>query len=135
MDLFGNPPFLTEESEFGTTAAKQIKRADLYKYVEKELLEIEPNLVAARQNEYGRADKAAAWALLARMYLNAEVYTGTPQYLKAAEFASKVINAGYSLHAKYDNLFLGDNDKKIRRLFFQLTMMVFTRKITEAQHI
>ncbi len=111
MDLFGNPPFLTEDSEFGTTAAKQIKRADLYTYIENELIAIEPNLVAARQNEYGRADKAAAWALLARMYLNAEVYTGTAQYVKAAEFAGKVINAGYSLHSQYANLFLGDNDK------------------------
>ena len=84
MDLFGNPPFLTEDSEFGTTAAKQIKRADLYTYIENELIAIEPNLVAARQNEYGMADKEAAWALLARMYLNAEVYNGTAQYVKAA---------------------------------------------------
>lgn len=110
MDLFGNPPFLTEESEFGTEAAKQISRAELFKYVESELLAIEPAMVAAKQNEYGRADKAAVWALLARLYLNAAVYTGTPKYTEAINYSKKVIDAGYSLHSKYGNLFLADNN-------------------------
>jgi hypothetical protein len=57
----------------------QISRANLFTYVENELKAIETELKDARTNQYGRADKAAAWALLSRLYLNAEVYTGTPK--------------------------------------------------------
>ena len=67
-------------------------------------------LKEARTNEYGRADKAAAWALLARLYLNAEVYTGTGKYTEAATYSEKVINAGYSLKNDYEQLFLANNN-------------------------
>jgi hypothetical protein len=109
MDLFGNPPFVTENDALGAAVPKQITRADLFKYVETELKDIEGSLVAARANEYGRADKAAAWALLARMYLNAEVYTGTARYADAIIYAKKVIDAGYTLTSDYRQLMLADN--------------------------
>ena len=54
---------------------------------------------APRANEYGRADQAAVWALLARMYLNAEVYTGTAKFTDAITYSKKVIDAGYTLSA------------------------------------
>jgi len=73
MDLFGNVPFATDEQALGSFTPKQISRADLFKYVEDELKAIENELPAAKGNEYGRADKAAAQALLARLYLNAGV--------------------------------------------------------------
>lgn len=111
MDLFGNPPFVDEKSTIGTTPPKQILRADLFKYIESELLAIEPDLAAPKTNEYGRADQAADWALLARLYLNAKVYTGTDRSTDAITYASKVIGAGYSLMPKYKNLFMADNNK------------------------
>lgn len=110
MDCFGNPPFITEKDVTGKDAPKQISRADLFKYVESELLAIQNQLPDPRKNAYGRADKAAAWALLARLYLNAEVYTGTPRWDDAANYAQKVIDAGYSLKPKYSELFLADNN-------------------------
>ena len=110
MDLFGNPPFVTENDALGSTLPKQISRADLFKYIETELKDIEGSLAAPRTNEYGRADKAAAWALLARMYLNAEVYTGTARNSDAIVYAKKVIDAGYSLIPDYRNLMLADNN-------------------------
>ena len=109
MDLFGNPPFVTEEDVIGETVPKQIKRADLFAYVESELKALDADLTAPRANEYGRADKAAAWALLARIYLNAEVYTGSPKYTDAITYCNKVIGAGYTLHPKYKELMLADN--------------------------
>ena len=109
MDGFGNPPFVTEDDAIGKVAPKQISRAELFNYVESELKAIEAELPDARSNEYGRADKGAAWALLARLYLNAQVYTGTPKYTEAITYSSKVINAGYSLAPNYKNLFLTDN--------------------------
>lgn len=109
MDAFGNPPFITEESSVGKESPKQISRADLFTYVESELLAIEPEL--KETNEYGRVTQGAAWALLARVYLNAQVYTGTPKFTEAAVYAEKVINSGrYSLHTSYANLFKADNN-------------------------
>ncbi|MDR2147266.1 MAG: RagB/SusD family nutrient uptake outer membrane protein [Tannerella sp.] len=111
MDVFGNPPFITESDVLGSLP-EQISRADLFQYIESELKELGDNglLKAPRTNEYGRADQAAAWALLARLYLNAEVYTGTARWADAATYSKKVIDAGYSLKPNYADLFLADNN-------------------------
>lgn len=111
LDLFGNVPFVTEKDKVGAFFPQQIQRAALFEYVETELLAIEPEMVGAKSNEYGRADKAAVWTLLAKLYLNAEVYTGTQRYADVVEYSSRVINAGYTLEDKYENLFLADNDQ------------------------
>ncbi|MBB5394790.1 RagB/SusD family nutrient uptake outer membrane protein [Mucilaginibacter sp. AK015] len=110
LDAFGNPPFVTEKDEIGKNPPKQTTRAELFKYVESELTAIEGDLAEPRANEYGRADKGADWALLARLYLNAEVYTGTAKYTEAIKYASKVINSGYELKQNYKDLFLTDNN-------------------------
>ncbi|QNR84803.1 RagB/SusD family nutrient uptake outer membrane protein [Pedobacter riviphilus] len=110
LDGFGNPPFVTEEDAIGKTNPKQIQRAALFAYVESELKAIEGDLADPRTNDYGRADKAADWALLARLYLNAQVYTGTAKYTEAITYSTKVINSGYSLKANYKDLFLADNN-------------------------
>jgi len=110
MDLFGRPPFITETNTIGSTPPQQVaSRAVLFTYIESELKAIEGELVAAKANEYGRADKAAAWALLARLYLNANVYTGTPRYTDAITYSKKVIDAAYTLHTDYRQLMLADN--------------------------
>lgn len=111
MDLFGNVPFVTEDDPIGAFLPEQIKRADLFNYIESELLAIENEIVAARQNEYGRADQAAVWMLLSKIYLNAEVYTGTPRYADVINYTNKVIGAGYTISTNpYFHLFLADND-------------------------
>ena len=107
MDFYGNVPFLTTLS---TENAPQAKRADIFAFIEKEITEALPDMSEPRKATYGRADKAAAWMLLARLYLNAEVYTGTAQWEKAAEYAQKVMNSGYTLCPTYRNLFMGDNN-------------------------
>jgi hypothetical protein len=110
MDLFGSVPFLTEEDEPGAFYPDQISRADLFNYIEGELLDIEGSLPAPHGNEYARADKAAVWTLLSKMYLNAEVYTGTQRYADCATYCSKIINeGGYSLEPEYEHLFMADN--------------------------
>lgn len=110
MDLFANPPFATETTPLASVTPPQTDRKTLFTYIESELKAIDGNLVAPKKNEYGRADQAADWALLARIYLNAQVYTGTARYTDAITYAQKVINAGYSLTNKYDNLMLADNN-------------------------
>lgn len=110
MDVFGNPPFVTDEYVVGSgVLPEQIQRKDLFAYIESELTAIETELAAPKQNEYPRAEQSAAWALLARMYLNAEVYTGTAKYTEAITYCNKIIAAGYSLHPDYRELMLADN--------------------------
>lgn len=119
MDLFGNPPFITDADELGVLP-KQKTRKEMYAYLIGELKAIEPGMYAARTNEYGRADRAAAQALLARIYLNAEVYNGTPQYDSAAVYAKKVIDAGYSLINDYTQLMRADNNTNTSENIFTI---------------
>ena len=113
MDCFGNIPFMTTVS---SEKAPQYTRKQVYDFIEQELTECETNMVAPMTNTYGRPDKAAAWLLLARLYLNAEVYTGTAKWNEAATYAQKVMNSGYALHTQgtgdwsaYQMLFMGNN--------------------------
>ena len=127
MDCFGNVPFLTAVTP---DAAPQATRKEVYDFIESELIGkkgengeiIEKGCIesmkAPKTNTYGRADQAAGWMLLSRLYLNAEVYTGTAQWEKAAEYAEKVMKSGYALHKKgegkwsaYQMLFMGNNGK------------------------
>lgn len=111
MDLFGNVPFADENNLIGVGLPNQIARKDLFNYVESELKAIETQLADPRTNEYGRADKGAAWALLSRIYLNAEVYTGVAKFTECITYCNKVIAAGYTLHSNYKELMLADNDQ------------------------
>jgi hypothetical protein len=108
LDLFGNVPFVLETDPAGELP-KRIVRADLFKFVENELKALETELKDPKTNEYGRADKAAAWTLLARLYLNAKVYSGSERNNDVITYANKVIGAGFSLKSKYEDLFLADN--------------------------
>ncbi len=111
MDCFGNVPFATA---LMSTPPEQIQRADLFAWIESELLAVKDQMLtpAARKDTddgYGRADQDAANLLLARMYLNAQVYTGTARWQDAKDMAAKVIGMGYKLHPDYAKLFMQDN--------------------------
>ena len=120
MDLFGKSTFITEADGVGAFLPGEISRADLFTYIETELKAIESELAPARTSEYGRVDQGAAWALLARIYLNAKVYTGTEKNSDAVTYAKKVIAAGYSLHTNYAELFMADNDKRKNEFMFAI---------------
>lgn len=118
MDLFGKSTFITEANVVGGPLPKEIKRPDLFNYIVGELKAIDGDLAPVKTIEYGRVDQGAEWALLARIYLNAEVYTGTPKYDSAIIYASKVIGGGYSLQPNYAQLFMADNDKRKDEFMF-----------------
>jgi hypothetical protein len=117
LDLFGNVPFVTEEDKVGSFFPEQTTRSELFAYLVSELQAIESELVTARQNEYARADQAAAWTLLTKLYLNAEIYAGQSAYTEAITYANKVIAAGYTLEDEYGHLFLADNDESEEIIF------------------
>ncbi|MGV3538644.1 MAG: RagB/SusD family nutrient uptake outer membrane protein [Rufibacter sp.] len=109
LDLFGNVPFVTEQDKVGAFFPEQASRTELFNYIESELKAIENELVAPKQNEYARADRAAAWMLFAKLYLNAQVYTGQAKYTEAVTYSKKVIDAGYTLNPDYRHNFWADN--------------------------
>ncbi len=110
LDLFGNMPFVTEADPIGVFFPEQASREELFNYIESELKEIEPMLAAPKTAEFGHADQGLVWGILSRMYLNAEVYTGTARYSDACEWSEKLINCGaYNLAPNYAELFMGDN--------------------------
>lgn len=122
MDIYGNAAFVTTVS---TELAEYYTRAQFFDFVESELLDCVNDMADAGDNTYGRVDKVAVWNLLARLYLNAEVYTGTAHWQDAMDYASKVINNGYyrlcttgatnpstgEVYSAYQMLFLADNDE------------------------
>jgi starch-binding outer membrane protein, SusD/RagB family len=117
IDLYGNVPLITENDQVGSALPKQATRAELFTYLETELKALDTELPAPKTNEYGRADKAAAWMVLAKLYLNAEVYIGQKKYTDAAATAKKVIDAGYSLAPNAKNNFLADNNTSKEMIF------------------
>ncbi len=107
MDAFGNPPFATEET--GSSLPEQIKRADLFDWIEGELNTIKSSL-PEMTDEYGRADQHCVDFLLARMYLNSEVYTGTKRYTDCITACNNIITSNsYELADDYAELFMADN--------------------------
>jgi len=126
MDGWGNVPLVTATT---SELPQQAKRSELFSWLEEELLDLvtdldEPEARTSSNAKYGRVDKDAAYLLLARMYLNAEVYTGTARWADAAEYAKKVMDGPHKLSnvswtvtvgdisytfTPYQQLFMGDN--------------------------
>ena len=116
LDLFGKAPFITENDKLNFKGP-QYNRQQLFTFIEKELNEVIPNLKAARTNEYGRLDKAMAQMILAKMYLNAEVYIGTPKYAECMTKCTEVIGGGYSLKTNYLDNFNANNNTSSELIF------------------
>jgi starch-binding outer membrane protein, SusD/RagB family len=116
IDCFGKGVLITE-ADLGTTIPKaQASRIELFKFVESEMLEVESKI--SQTNTYGRANKSVVRMLLAKLYLNAEVYTGTARYNDAATYINKVITqGGYTLSPNFKLNFSGDNNTSTEIIF------------------
>ncbi|HYK12112.1 MAG TPA: RagB/SusD family nutrient uptake outer membrane protein [Gemmatimonadales bacterium] len=116
IDFFGSIPLVTENDVLGVLP-KQATRTQIYDFVVSELQAIKSQLPAPGPNVYGRATGPAADMLLAELYLNAGVYTGTPNYAGALSEASTVIADGYSLASNYFYNFDADNNTSPELIF------------------
>ena len=116
LDFFRNPPFVTEENLPGSYFPPQTNAQDLFNYIESELTAIEPQM-GDPKFMYGRADKAAVWMLLSKLYLNAEVYIGEARYTEAVTQLKKVIGGPYSLSENYRHNFVADNHTSPEMIF------------------
>ncbi|MCD7937410.1 MAG: RagB/SusD family nutrient uptake outer membrane protein [Tannerellaceae bacterium] len=109
-DVWGSGPFFTDADPIsGKFLPPQKSRKEIFDYVESELKELETKLMEPKANEYARVDKVSAWFLLSRLYLNAEIYTGTARWSDCLTYAEKVIASPYVLADKFLYNFLADN--------------------------
>ncbi len=122
MDLYGNVPIDTLYGDF--TPHPNIPRAQVFSFIEKEIKEALPNLSQVTgQATYGRFNKYAAYALLAKMYLNAEYYTGTQRYNDAVAACDNIISSGaYALEprASYLQMFYPNNGPQMKEFIFAI---------------
>ena len=118
MDFFGAIPFANENTAISGPAPKQVARDSIYRYVVSELTSLKDSLPLVGPNTYGRATAAAANMLLAEVYLNAAVYTGTPHYDLALAAAQAVIGSGnYQLEPNFALNFSSDNNTSREIIF------------------
>lgn len=122
IDNFGGFPYADENNSVGAAAPQYRDRASLFSYVESECRALLDgnDLYDYGQGEYGRVNKGMVAMVLGKLYLNAEVYIGTPKYKECADVL-KPLEGKYKLHTEkhgsvaansaYQELFLADNDK------------------------
>lgn len=116
MDLYGKAPFVTENDPINFKGP-EYNRQQLFTFIENELNAVMPDLKAPRTNVYGRLDQAVARMILAKMYLNAEVYIGTAKYNECVAQLNQVIAGGYTLNSNYFNNFTSDNQLSSEMIF------------------
>ncbi|MEP6728079.1 MAG: RagB/SusD family nutrient uptake outer membrane protein [Bacteroidota bacterium] len=111
LDLFGNVPISVDFTK--TDPPANNTRKEVYDFVEKELKDNLPNLAKTGPNDgltYGRVNYYTAWATLAKLYLNAQVYGGGVQWDKAIAACDTIINSGkFALTTNYNDNFKTDN--------------------------
>jgi starch-binding outer membrane protein, SusD/RagB family len=118
IDLFGNIPLVTENDPIGATPPKQSTRLAIRNYVVGELTALKDSLPAVSAASYGRATAPAVHMLLAEVYLNDSVYTGTANWTGALSEAQTVIAAGlYSIDPNYHHMFMADNNTSPEIIF------------------
>lgn len=111
MDVFGLFPFITDESSLSECYPVQLPRRELFEYIVQELeyLASDDSGIPTARFNYTRADEGAVLGLLARVYINAEVYTGRPRWQDARKACDRIFSLGYTLAPTHAELFRADN--------------------------
>ena len=119
-DLYGNVPIVTDFDVPEGFLPNQNSRKEVYEFIVKEITDNLENLTKDHnQATYGRFNQWAARTLLAKVYLNAQVYSGTPQWDKCIEQCNAIINsgAGYDLEANQKSVFITENQNSKEILY------------------
>ncbi len=118
LDLYRNIPLVTENDPVGSYLPPRYTATQMFEYLETELKDVDADLLDRTECEYGRACKQAAYALLARLYLNAEVYTGTAHWTDCITCCNEILKAGYTLEGDYAKLFNADNHNRTNEIIY-----------------
>lgn len=120
LDFYRNIPMVTENDPVGSYIPPRYTPQQTFDYIESELKDCVDDMLPASTCPYGQASQGAAYTLLAKLYLNSEVYTGVAKYAECKEACEKVMDMGYSLESDYSKLFNADNDKRTNEIIFAL---------------
>lgn len=120
LDFYRNIPMVTENDPVGSYIPPRYTPQQTFDYIESELKDCVGDMLPASTCPYGQASQGAAYTLLAKLYLNSEVYTGVAKYAECKEACDKVMSMGYSLEDNYSKLFNADNDKRTNEIIFAL---------------
>ena len=119
LDFYGNVPIQTEFDVPADFAPSNASRQEVFDFVESELLNALTQVTSVKdQSTYGRMNTMAVHSFLTRLYLNAEVYTGTPRWSDAVSSADAIINSGlYSLAGNFFDNFAAENSGSVENIF------------------
>ncbi len=120
LDLYRNIPFVDETSAVGSFLPPCYQPQQTFNFIEQELKAATADLYGKTECPYGRMSKGGAQTLLARLYLNSEVWTGTARYAECLDACKQVIAEGYTLEGSYQKLFNADNEKRTNEIIFAL---------------
>lgn len=115
LDLFHDIPYADENTIGSTNLPEEWQSSEIFAFIETELKECSEGMPDVDDCEYGHAPRAAAWMLLARLYLNAESYEAGDHYADCMTYCNNVIEEGYAIESEYAKLFNADNDKRVGR--------------------
>ena len=120
IDLFGPVPLVTS-TDVSMQEVTQSSRAEVYRFAVKELEESRGYLATEYSQKpgdyYGRVTYAVATFVLAKLMLNAEVYSGTPQWQKTIDYCDDIENSGYLLETDYKANFLVHNETSLENIW------------------
>lgn len=117
-DYFGSIPIVEKFSVPEGYIPVQNSRSEVYNFIVKEITDAIPFLNEETTKMYGRFNKFGAYALLARIYLNAEVYKGTPEWQKCIDACDAIINTGkYKLTGRQVDNFVLNNENSVENIF------------------
>ena len=123
LDTYGNVPILKKFGDDTPTSP----RADVFAFIETEVKEILPYLPREKSaTTYGRPTAWMGHALLAKMYLNAQVYKGTAMYNETVQRCDSVIKSGlFALDADYKSMFMPTNGPAVKEFIFAVVYDAF----------
>ncbi len=117
IDLFGDVP-VYESNNVALSSLVRQPRSAVFAYIEKEILASLPDLKAEANPAYGYATPWLAFAILAKLYLNAQVYTGTPRWADCVSVCDSILlSNNFSLEGNFFDNFQIENQNSKETIF------------------
>lgn len=122
LDLFGKGPYVDENTPTTAYIPPAYDSNQLFDFIESEIKDIE--VLLPETNDYGRADRATLWALASRLYLNAEIYTGTNRATDCITYSDKIISqrGRFHLEPEFWKLFNAENHKRTNEIIYGISV-------------
>ena len=120
MDLFGRVPLMTSTG-VPMNEVQQSERSEVFDFIYTELRDVFPHLPYERSvrlgDYYGRVTLPVVYFVLAKLMLNAEVYTGKPRWEECIKYCDLIEKLGYELEISYETNFQVNNETSMENIW------------------